>query len=94
MKWIAENYQLLLVAVGAILNILNAATKSYQHRKPGFAKFLMWLLEKVTVMQSKDAPGWFKLPLRTVAPEPSLPPKVEEVHTPVKPDLVVGDKQP
>ena len=82
MKWIVENYQLLLVAVGAMLNILNAATKSYQNSKPVFAKFMMWLLDKVTVMQSKDAPGWFKLPLQTVAPEPSLPPKVEEVHPP------------
>lgn len=88
MKWIAENYQLLLVAVGVVINVLNAVTKSYQNRKPGLAKFMLWLVEKVSVLQSRDAPGWLKPPLVSVAPE--KPPTVEEAHTP---QLIVGENK-
>lgn len=88
-EYISEHYISFGIITCAIMNIVNASTKHYQSQHKTFAKFMMWFLEYVpiVIMQSKDAPGWFKKPLKSVPPE--RPPTVEERNPP---KVIINDK--
>lgn len=79
MTFITENKEFIVGALYALINIVNMITK----HPAGSKSFLMWFIEMGSLLQSKDSPGWVKLPLKSVPPAPPLPPKVEEVHPPV-----------
>lgn len=86
MNHLIEHKEIVIAVLVAVINLVNALT-DHHSSSSGLKKVALWFVEMISVTQSRDADGWLKVPLRSVAPV--RPPKVEERNSH---QLIVGDK--
>ena len=61
MDFLIQNWEYVLLISAACINILNAATKSFD-KYPSVVKWLMFVVEILSVLPSKDVLGALKFP--------------------------------
>ena len=71
LSWLGDNWVVLTVLVGVLVQVLQVITKHWGSYK-GIARVSLFLIELLSVFRSKDVEGVVKLPL-TSKSEPKKP---------------------
>ena len=68
--WISAHWLTVTLSLVVATSLINATTKHYGERSPRLRRFLAWLLDVLSILQSKGSPSsGLKLPLAT-SPKP------------------------
>jgi len=68
MQFLASKWACIVGIAYLIINIANLASKHWSNHK-GFAKWVSFVVEILSILVSRDAAGLFKLPLTSEKPK-------------------------
>jgi hypothetical protein len=62
MKWLATNWQWVVLGAVVLCSILNVITKHYGEARPRFKRALMFAVDLLSLLTSRGSPGIVKSP--------------------------------